>query len=160
MLNDISCQTCHYNYDLYDTHKNGQINRGASADIVHFNAADYAGSWTYSSCQSLDCHGDADWYSGQELACAACHDSAYSTYYPQPNNMKHNNHLTTHSCTCATCHDGYGSKSTHLDGTSDTANMVTFDDPDGDYYLIWDDSANSCARTGSGCHPTGSSKFW
>ena len=162
---DISCSICHMDYRDAPTHMDGNLD---SVGIISFDPA-YAGLWDNgsNSCSSLGCHGDADWGISSELDCESCHHSSY-TYYPDPygaSQGRHATHMDSHDCTCSSCHDGYKNLATHIDGNQDreneSVNLVIFQDPVA-YMLIWNDSNNSCTRTGLGCHTAGGNdtKMW
>ncbi len=76
---NIGCRHCHSTYPDSYLHKNGVVD-GASGEIVVFNS-DIAGSsasWDKSTttCSSLNCHGNANWYDNPVKGCALCHKNS------------------------------------------------------------------------------------
>jgi len=164
---NIQCEICHYTYRNAGTHNNGEWNdgdpSGTPVTLIAFDPA-YSGSWIYSTCQSIVCHGNDDWFTSSPMVCSNCHDSAYSTYHPVPDVQgEHSFHLGNPNVDgCESCHNGYTTVDTHhLNGVLDTppygpgsVDLIFFLDPTG-YKLSWDnDSTGNCTRTatGPGCH--------
>jgi predicted CxxxxCH...CXXCH cytochrome family protein len=164
---NMHCEICHYTYRDAMTHNNGDWNNGdpsgTPVTLISFDPG-YAGSWVYSTCQSMNCHGNADWFTTDPMLCTNCHDNAYSVYHPVPNVQgEHSFHITNRGYACDTCHNGYTSliDTHHLNGVLDTppygtgsVNIIFFLDQ-ASYMLNWEDNnIGNCSRTGTGpgCH--------
>jgi hypothetical protein len=134
-------------------HIDGNLNASMA---ISFDSS-FPGVWdaNTNTCSGLVCHGNAVWSVSSELSCTDCHSDSFSVFYPVPNSQgSHYRHIVTESYSCNTCHDNYRNSITHVDGYDDreneSVNLIFFNDPS--YELSWDDSHNSCSRSGTGCH--------
>ncbi len=151
----LICENCHYNYLNAITHKNGILDASTATVFVNFDGLNPNASWDNSmgDCSNLTCHGvgaaSFNWYSAVANGCTVCH-SAGSAFDPVERDIasggKHSKHLNTgHSVindiNCLTCHTGYSSSKSHVNGTWDSANTVSFGVK---YTGTWTDVTNSC----------------
>ncbi len=181
IINDIECETCHYNYISDPLHGNEVLNNNSDgSSIIAFDTSGYNGSWDTgtTSCTLLACHGDSStWYTTGVLnSCSDCHSAAYGSYHPDPMTFSNNSldpanegqhDLTSHSGkACTECHYDYITSGTHLDGSldadSDSVTLFTISPSvDANYDFSWEDYGNgngqcTSTRTGSGgCHGNG-----
>lgn len=140
------CQTCHSNYQVTPSHRNGAFD---TSGLVHFNSANPSGSFneTTSGCSSLSCHGTASW-GDSNPSCAMCHGPG--GILPNPTSGSHQIHVKQMSQDCQTCHNGYRTNSQHNNGTLNASGSVSFgsQNPYGSY----SPQAQTCSNLN--CHGT------
>ncbi len=124
----LDCGACHDQYLENRLHKNGTNDRYSGETIVFFNKVNPGASWNESitSCENLSCHVNADWYGSATFGCTDCH-SINSSINPilingSGTQGKHLNHVSNSGIDCETCHSGYKSTSSHINGSLDAGN--------------------------------------
>ncbi len=145
-------------YQLYrDTSAAGafttQVYTGAAASYVNTGLAASTTYWY--KVRATNAYGSSALsaaVSGTTTAAvpASCTASCHNASVP-PNPIptgRHNSHVNSYGYACTTCHNGWFTTSTHMDGTLQTSGFVTFDskNPSG----TWIDSSGTCSSLS--CH--------